>query len=74
MQLATTKVNPVRPYNRFGPSKVADTGIDPFGSYKHFVENDPITNIDIHRDHLKTVIKKESVKIPRGQVPYGTTV
>ena len=50
MQVATTSVKPVRPYNRFGQSKIAGTGLDPHGSYKHFINNDTYKNIDIARD------------------------
>lgn len=76
MQLATVAVKPVRPYNRFGPNqyKVAGTGVDPKGTYKHFVEQDPFKNIDVHRDRLNSTIMERSVKIPLGQVPYGTTL
>ena len=29
MQIATSTVKPVRPFNRFGASKIANTGLDP---------------------------------------------
>ena len=67
-------VKPVRPFKRFGAYKMADTGQDPQGSYKHFVSKDPIQNIDVHRDLLKKITVEQSVKIPIGQVPYGTTL
>ena len=37
MQVATQAIKPVRPFNRFGASKIANTGSDPQGSFKHFV-------------------------------------
>ena len=73
MQVATQAIKPVRPFNRFGASKIANTGSDPQGSYKHFIQNDPFTNIDVHRDHNEKHISETAIKIPQGQVPYGTT-
>ena len=73
MQLATTAVKPVRPYNRFGASKIAGTGKDPQGAYAHFVKNDPYKNIDVYRDRFEANKDSLTVKIPAGQVPYGTT-
>ena len=66
-------IKPVRSFNRFGTSKIDGTGCDPQGSYRHFVKNDPITNIDVHRDRLFTTRSETSIKIPKGQVPYGTS-
>ena len=73
MQVATTAIKPVRPYNRFGPSKIINTGLDPTANFKHFVGNDTFKNIDVHRDRKCATIMETSVKIPKGQVPYGTT-
>ena len=73
MQLATTAVKPVRPYNRFGAQKIADTGVDPDAGYKHFLTQDPFKNIDVHRDRCCATIMETSVRVPIGQVPYGTT-
>ena len=44
------KVTPVRPYNRFTKPLCANTGIDPTGSFKHFLAKDPIKNLDVYRD------------------------
>jgi hypothetical protein len=64
----------VRPYNRFGAQKIADTGKDPLGSFAAFLKNDPYKNIDIARDRHEATKHETSIKIPQGQVPYGTTV
>lgn len=74
MQIATTAVKPVKPYNRFGKSKIENTGIDPQGSYLHFIQNDAFKNIDVRRDYNEAHKSETAVKIPHGQVPYGTTV
>ena len=73
LQISTNKPNPVRPYCRFPATKVANTGKDPMGSYSHFVKQDPFQNLDWKRDHQKEHIHETAVKIPAGQVPYGTT-
>ena len=74
MQTATTKPNPVRPYQRFPATKVCNTGRDPMGAYAHFVKNDPVLNMDWKRDHHKAHIHETAVKIPAGKCPHGTTV
>jgi hypothetical protein len=66
MQIATSTVKPVRPFNRFGASKIANTGLDPQGSFKHFVQNDPIKNIDLARDRFESTKHETSIKIPKG--------
>lgn len=73
MQEAFSAIKPVRPFARFSPVKVANTGVDSLGAYKAFLEKDTITNIDVRRDHHKRTIHDTTVKIPPGQVPVGTT-
>lgn len=73
MQIATTSIKPVRPFNRFGASKIAGTGSDPQGSYKNFILQDTFKNIDVKRDRFEATKAETSIKIPAGQVPYGTT-
>ena len=72
MQVATTAIKPVRPFERFAATKKAGTGIDPDGSYRNFVKNDTYKNIDVHRDHAESHKEETAVKIPLGQVPFGT--
>ena len=72
MQQATTQSNPVKPYQRFPATKVCNTGRDPMGAYQHFVKNDPITSLNWKRDNQKDNINETSIKIPKGQVPFGT--
>ena len=74
MQVARNNPQPVRPYNRFGASKIANTGKDPQGSFVAFIQKDPYKNIDVRRDHHEETKHETSVKIPHGQVPFGTTV
>ena len=62
----TSQPKPVRPYQRFGPAKIADTGFDPVNNWKHFIKNDPTTNIDVHRDRKFTTRHEDHVKIPTG--------
>ena len=64
---------PVRPYQRFPPMKSAMTGIDPEGNFKNFIKRDPTTNIDVRRDRKFETRHEDHVKIPVGQVPFGTT-
>jgi len=66
MQIATTNPKPVRPYNRFGASKIADTGKDPQGSFASFTKKDPYKNIDVKRDHHEATKHETSIKIPQG--------
>lgn len=66
-------VQPVRPYRRFVNSKQANTGLDPQGSYHHFVLNDPIKNLDINREHTKALKSADPPLVPLGKVPHGTT-
>ena len=66
-------VQPVRPYRRFPKSMVADTGINPTGSFVDFVHKDPIIALNRHRDREATIKDEIYVKIPIGQVPHGCT-
>ncbi len=66
MQIATNSIKPVRDFNRFGPQKIAGTGSDPQGSYKHFIQNDAFKNIDVRRDRYEATKHETSVKIPIG--------
>lgn len=70
--MASNAPKPVRPYARFPPTKVVNTGKDPMGSYTHFIKNDPYKNLDWKRDHHDATKHETSVKIPLGQVPFGT--
>ena len=72
-QQARVTVKPVRPYRRFQNSKVANTGIDPIGNYKHFITKDPTSNLDVHRDRKRLTRFEDHVRLPTGKVPYGTT-
>ena len=63
----------MRPYRRFQNPKVVNTGIDPIGNFKHFIMKDPTTNLDVRRDRLSLTRREDHVRIPRGQVPFGTT-
>jgi hypothetical protein len=73
MQIATNAVKPVRPFSRFTSTKVAGTGVDPQGSYRDFINKDTFKNVDVRRDHNEENKEENSIKIPKGQVPYGTT-
>ncbi len=64
MQIATSRPKPVRPYNRFGAQKIADTGKDPLGSFAAFIKHDPFKNIDVYRDRHEATKHETSVKIP----------
>ena len=48
--LSRIRVTPVKPYTRFTKQMQANTGLDPMGSFKHFVSKDPTINLDVHRD------------------------
>lgn len=62
---------PVRPYNRFTPGKVCDSGIDPIKNLTHSFKRE--STLDAHRyDRIGTRAVIDS-PIPRGKVPYGTT-
>ena len=65
-QISTVQVKPVRPYNRFGASKISNTGLDPHGGYKSFIQKDAFKNIDVHRDRFESNKKETSIKIPAG--------
>ena len=66
-------VKPVRPYRRFQGERVAFTGLDHVGNYKHFISKDPMANIDVHRDRKFKTRFDDNVQIPIGQTPFGTT-
>ena len=66
-------VKPVKPYSRFPKSKIADTGVNPQSGFVEFTKKDPVLALNAHRDHELTVKDQIYVKIPIGQVPYGTT-
>lgn len=44
------------------------------GNIRNFIKNDTYRNIDVHRDHHAKTINETAVKVPIGQVPFGTTV
>ena len=66
-------VKPVKPYSRFPKTMMADTGINPTGSFVAFIGKDPTIALNRHRDYERTVKDEIYQKIPIGQVPYGTT-
>ena len=72
-RMSKSMTRPVRPYRRFPNTMQADTGINPTGTFSDFIKKDPIENLDRHRDYEKTVKDEIYVKIPNGQVPFGTT-
>jgi len=47
--------------------------MDSSGAYLNFIKHDAINNMDVHRDRKDTLKDENFVKIPIGQVPYGTT-
>jgi hypothetical protein len=47
---------------RFPPTKVVGTGIDPLGSFKEFLKKDVKVNIDLHRDTVKRIDDLETRK------------
>lgn len=58
---------------KYKPSKVAHSGVDPLGSFQAFVKHDPIKNIDIWRDERPKVDVKKEFGFMQGKVPVGTT-
>ena len=40
----------IRPFQRFKPATVLNSGVNPHGGFLEFVKKDPVTNIDVHRD------------------------
>ena len=66
-------MKPVKPYRRFPKTMTADSGINPTGSFVDFIRKDPTIALDRHRDYERTVKDEIYVKVPTGQVPYGTT-
>jgi len=52
---------------------VASTGIDPLGAFKHFTQRDPITNIDVWRDHKPKPNIEKDYSFMKDRIPYGTT-
>ena len=51
----------------------ANTGLDPMGSFKHFVSKDPTINLDVHRDRQRQMTLDFPRQVQVGQVPVGTT-
>ena len=72
LQMSMNQVKPVRPYQRFKPATVMNSGVSPHGAYSGFVKKDVKTNIDVHKEREKLRSKSE-MRIPVGQVPFGTT-
>lgn len=64
--MASNQPKPVRPYSRFPPTKIVNTGKDPMGSYAAFIKNDPYKNLDWKRDHHELTKNETAVKIPHG--------
>ena len=66
-------VMPVRPFRRFAPVTMSNSGVDPNGNYFDFIGKDVKKNIDVHRD-----FKLERKRCPSEEsllpaVPVGTT-
>lgn len=55
---------------RFPPTKVGGTGIDPLGSFKEFLKKDVKMNIDLHRDTVKRV---DDLEARKGLPAIGTS-
>ena len=64
MSVPKMKVTPVKPYCRFPKTMAAGTGLNPMGSYLHFIGRDPAVNFDVHRDRKK--LETIPVTIPIG--------
>ena len=69
MQEAFSAIRPVRPFQRFSPVKVANTGVDSLGAYRAFLEKDVIQNIDLRRD----LNRRRNTELNMPPVPAGTT-
>ena len=68
---SVSQPKPVRPYRRFMPSKMSNTGHDPVKTFAHFIGRDPIE--DMHRTRRTITLKEDFASVPRGKVPHGTT-
>ena len=66
-------LNRNKPYHRFAPPKVADTGVDPTANWRHFIKGE--STIDAYRDdRMGTLARKSAEFSPqKGAVPSGTT-
>lgn len=57
---------------RFKAAMVANSGIDPLGSFKQFTERDPITNIDVWRDKKPKVDIEKDYGFMKNKIPSNT--
>ena len=64
----STKIRP----ERFKPSTIAHTGVNPLGAFHSFMVKDPIKNIDIRRDERPPLSCKKDFGFMEGKVPSGT--
>ena len=62
---------PVRPYNRFMTTKVADSAIDPTKNLERFMMKE--RSLDAYREDRRGTLAILDSPVAKGQVPYGTT-
>lgn len=58
---------------RFKATQVAHSGVDPLGSFQHFLSHDPITNIDVWRDQRPKCNIEKEFPFMKNKVPSGAT-
>ena len=74
LSIQTHHVRPARPFQRFKPSTVIHSGVDPNGNFLTFLKKDVNKNIDIHRDKkAENNARRPQSAVQMGQVPVGTT-
>ena len=72
LQKTFNKHKPTRPYNRFPPPKVANTGADPLGSFKEFIKKDIANPINMRKDHFKPEVDKNHFTTLQSKFAVGT--
>lgn len=57
---------------RFKPSTIAHSGVNPLGAFHSFMKHDAIKNIDVRRDEKAPVSIERDFGFMKGRVPVGT--
>lgn len=63
---------PTRPYERFKPPKVANTGADPHGSFLEFIKKDCAKPINVRKEHFKPEIDPNHFEATNKHWAVGT--
>lgn len=72
LQKTFATAKPTKPYERFRPPKVANTGCDPNGAFLKFIKKDCAEPISVRKEHFQPPIDQEHFKTTQGKWAVGT--